>query len=344
MDDLISAYLKHSKVLSGAEVVKFYEARGVAIDKERMEERVGEIKAYRKKLKQLLAVPLVKQKTAEWYEMRQGLITASDFAQALGEGKFGTQRQLIEKKVRPGEDSFKSNPFFEWGNLFEQVACDIYSHMHGVKMYEFGLLRHSKHSFFGASPDGISNLGIMLEIKCPMKRKITGEVPMQYYYQIQGQLDVCGLRECDYFECELVRWEKYADYVGADGAGYVEGKYTGWIRVTVDVETGEKKTEYGPVGTTRVAEVSGSFGGKVYYWMLVKHNEQRVVRDDDFLAKNMPKLEEVWGRILHYRQNEDAYVKDIVQKITLNTQCFHGDEGNIPRVELGEGMKIVALE
>ena len=62
-----------------------------------------------------------------------------------------------------------------------------------VEVFEFGILRHPTIECLGASPDGISDIGIMLEIKCPWKRKKTETIPEQYYYQIQGQLDVCSL-------------------------------------------------------------------------------------------------------------------------------------------------------
>jgi hypothetical protein len=43
---------------------------------------------------------------------------------------------------------------------------------------------NNEHKFFGASPDGINELGIMVEIKCPFKRKLK-KIPSiieQYYY------------------------------------------------------------------------------------------------------------------------------------------------------------------
>ena len=151
-------------------------------------------------LQKLLEIPKIVQKSEEWYRARENMISASDFAQALGKGKFGNQNQLIQKKCDPVDESAFSltNPFFKWGNMFESVACDIYSSVNKANSHEFGLLKHPVHKFFGASPDGISDDGVMLEIKCPLKRKIGGDVPTQYYYQIQGQLDVCGLEECDY--------------------------------------------------------------------------------------------------------------------------------------------------
>jgi hypothetical protein len=52
----------------------------------------------------------------------------------------------------------------------------------------------------------------MTEIKCPFKRKITGEVPDYYELQMQGQMAVCGLKECDYIECEMQVFDSFQDY------------------------------------------------------------------------------------------------------------------------------------
>lgn len=332
MDVQIAKYLQQNKVLQAEDVVKFYPEE----DATELSTRVKKIKQYRKQLKKLLEVPLIKQKSPEWYEMRKGLITASDFAQALGMGKFGTQKQLIEKKCVTKDEPMKSNPFFDWGNMFEQVASDIYSDMYSVKMYEFGLIPHPKLNFFGASPDGISNLGIMLEIKCPLKRKITGEIPLQYYYQIQGQLDVCGLDECDYIECEFQRWENYDDYA----LHYNEGWYTGCITVH---QVGEEKTmRYSKVGKTKLPQQPCLPGEKVYYWMLVNHQVQRVYKDEVFLAEKLGELKKVWDRILHYRAHPLDFAKDIKQSMVLDTQTLE-DTSDEAKVEL-KGFRIVHLE
>ena len=65
----------------------------------------------------------------------------------------------------------------------------------------------------GASPDGITKDGIMLEIKCPYTRVMNGTVPPQYWAQVQGQLEVCGLDMCDYLECKLVKYDTFSDYL-----------------------------------------------------------------------------------------------------------------------------------
>ena len=313
MDLLIAKYLSKNTHLNVDELIKFYPNE----DADTLSNRVKEIKRFRKQLKKLLAVPFVKQKSEEWHAMRKNLITASDFAQALGEGKFGTQKQLIEKKCHMGQDPpFKSNPFFDWGNMFEQVASDIYADIMHVKMYEFGLIGHPSISFFGASPDGISNLGIMLEIKCPFKRKITGEIPKQYYYQIQGQLEVCNLNECDYIECELSRWESYNDYK----CFYTPGNYTGYI--VQSEKNGEKHLIYSKV-QKHICDIPVIANGqKVYYWQLNKHYIQRVYRDQNFIDTNLNKLGDVWKQIVTYRENPTEYMKYVKQSITLDTETL----------------------
>jgi putative phage-type endonuclease len=172
--------------------------------------RERRLREYRSVLDHLLESPGIAQRTPEWYAAREGLLTASDIAQALGQAKFGTRKAFYQKKCLPREEQppfDPSIPPLKWGIMFEPVACRVYRALNaGVKVNEFGLLRHREIDHLGASPDGITEHGVMLEIKCPWRRKIDGGIPVQYYYQIQGQLEVCGLHECDYFECAFEEW------------------------------------------------------------------------------------------------------------------------------------------
>ncbi len=279
---------------------------------EGIKDRIQKIKKYQAQLKKLLEAPGVQQKTPEWYDMRMGMITASDFAQALGDGKFGSVKQFYQKKCEPCDESLasKSNPFFKWGNMFEPVAIAIYSHMFGVDVHEFGLIPHPTKKFFGASPDGISDLGVMVEIKCPKKRKITGEVPMQYFYQIQGQLDVCDLDECDYFESEFDMFHDPQDfwdnYGGSQYQGIIIEKADGSF-IYNDIKANKKELQE---WDSTIGNVEGII--KKHYWVLMKHNIQRIFRDQEFLVDKFAKLEVVWNNILRYRQNMEDYQKEVI--------------------------------
>ena len=301
--------------LSTSKIVK-----ATSFKKEDVQQRIKEIKQYKKQLDKLLALPKIEQKTEEWYAIRQNMITASDFAQALGEGKFGTVKQFYQKKCDDSKkddgSSFKTNPFFVWGNMFEQVAIDIYAHMNSVQVYNFGLLQHPKHSFFGASPDGISNLGIMVEIKCPLKRKISGDVPTQYYYQIQGQLDVCGLDECDYFECEFVQLPKKDDLRSKEFGSY--------IGIIVHMDDGTYQYSTVNKSIDELFEWDKQFDPKLkrLYWYLHKHNQKKVIKDKEFLNEKFELLRNVWEKIVYYRENKEAYIMDVMNEIRIETEVY----------------------
>lgn len=295
----------------------------------RIKERMKQLKQYRLQLENLLKLPKIEQKTEEWYAVRQNMITASDFAQALGKGKFGTVKQFYQKKCEVMKDeSFagKTNPFFKWGNMFEPVAIQIYSALHDVTVHEFGLLKHPNYNFFGASPDGITENGIMVEIKCPMKRKIDGEVPMQYYYQIQGQLDVCNLRECDYFECEFGTYESENEMLEHDCL-------SGFAGITIE-SSDDGSFNYSDIKQSKMEAVQWSrqFPDNYIktYWYLSKYNIKRVERDDNFLKEKMHALREVWEKILRYRQDRKAFEIEVLNEINIETQRYKEDS-NVSR-------------
>lgn len=289
-------------------------------------------------VKKLLDIPLVEQKSEAWYLMRQNLITASDFAQALGQGKFGSQADIIKKKVRPESESGASfnNPFFKWGNMFEPVANDIYSKMHhNVKINEFGLIPHPTLSYFGASPDGISDTGIMLEIKCPYKRKIErgGEVPKQYYYQIQGQLEVCGLTECDYFECQFQLFSTLDEFYNAYKDERVKG---------VVIER-DDEYKYGPIimggngsdEDVSLDEVKAWIDDNtneefvdIKFWYLHQYNLQRVTLDKPFVDEKLKELKVVWDKILHYRDNPQRYDIEVLKVIDIGETARYSSKVN----------------
>ena len=148
-------------------------------------------------------IPL--QRTKEWYELRKKILTASSLASAINKDHFNTREETIYNKIIDAPRTF--NPITEWGVKYEEIATKYYELLTNTKILEFGLIPHQEFNFFGASPDGICGdngnieyMGRMLEIKCPPKRKFTKSVPHHYELQMQGQLEVCDLDECDSFK------------------------------------------------------------------------------------------------------------------------------------------------
>uniref|UniRef100_A0A6C0LDT9 YqaJ viral recombinase domain-containing protein n=1 Tax=viral metagenome TaxID=1070528 RepID=A0A6C0LDT9_9ZZZZ len=177
--------------------------------------RVSDIKHYRKELNVLLQLPLMKQRTTEWFEARKTRLTASDLYDAVKGGNVSIR--LAKKKANIVVDNINYNaiPALKWGTMFEPMATRCYSQrMNNIAIHDFGLICDTSNEHFGASPDGINELGIMLEIKCPYSRKIEdGIIPDKYRMQIQGQLAVCKLKECDYIECIFKSIENEEDYL-----------------------------------------------------------------------------------------------------------------------------------
>ena len=112
-----------------------------------------------------------------------------------------------------------SNIHTEWGTKYEEIATLFYQLITKTTVKEFGMIPHPDFPIFGASPDGICDdigpieyTGRMLEIKCPPKRKFTHEVPKHYWMQMQGQLEVCDLEECDFFQVKLEEYQSVGNY------------------------------------------------------------------------------------------------------------------------------------
>lgn len=297
VNNVIHTKKKISKQLSSLENI-CQNAFALEITSDKILARTETIKRYQSVLQNIMRIPKVEQRSEEWYNIRQQLITASDFAQALGKGKFGTTSQFYKNKC--GYDDTKldfSIPALQWGVRYEEVANMFYKKKMNVNVHEFGILRHPNIDYIGASPDGISDMGIMLEIKCPWKRKKTETIPEQYYHQIQGQLEVCNLEECDYLECYIVEYETYED-MRDDPTVLYKG---------VVYEMFDGSYQYGNLNDldyTIIIEYK-----KVFYYGIRDYFLKRVFRDRTFFNEIISDLEKVWNNVKLFRTNKVEYDK-----------------------------------
>jgi len=170
----------------------------------------------------LRAIISPEQRSDEWFAMRRKRITASDGGTILGVNHNREQKPFNFIIKKTSEPSFQSNKYCYHGKKLEEPATMIYEYRMNVIVEEFGLMKHPKYNFLGASPDGIvcrtkldgvhktKYVGRMLEIKCPFTRKIKMDGPIyghicpEYYWvQVQLQLECCDLEECDFWQCEI---------------------------------------------------------------------------------------------------------------------------------------------
>lgn len=275
----------------------------------------------RAQVERLKQIPQPEQRSREWYEMRNTMISASDWGTiVLPSGGMSGKNNILLKKC--GEEMPNlSGTAIQWGVKYEQVANLIYEHRNGVEVHEFGCIRHPTIPFLGASPDGITADGVMLEIKCPYSREIDGIIPEGYYCQVQGQLEVCELDRCDFLEVKLMEYENEEDYLGdasqGDGNRFYNryGMEKGVVANIYDCQEGKLVYEYSPVGilderlgewkrgVAAKYESSPRFSLKEYtYWFLERVSCIPIYRNQEWFQKARPLLEEFWNEILRYRE------------------------------------------
>lgn len=140
------------------------------------------------------------QKSPEWIALRKGVITATDVAAITGISRFDTPDDILYKKLGV-ERKFneRSRVAMAHGVKYEDEARDIYAAARNERVHEVGFYIHETYPFIGASPDGITESGRLIEIKCPTGDLRTS-VPDYYMTQIQTCLEVLDLEECDYIE------------------------------------------------------------------------------------------------------------------------------------------------
>jgi putative phage-type endonuclease len=239
------------------------------------------------KIRALQEKPQPDQRTPEWYERRNNLITASAASKA-----FGTQasvNQLVYEKCKNQAEAKMAataaegtspnqspsaplqgsvNSPLHWGQRYEPVTVMVYEHRNKTTLGEFGCIQHETYPFIGASPDGINIdanspiYGRMVEIKNIVNREITGQPKEEYWIQTQIQMEVCDLDECDFVETRFKEYENKEDYEsdGTTKEGYTaKGNEKGvilWFQTApVLTQSGHIATptqlyEYAPIGAT----------------------------------------------------------------------------------------------
>jgi putative phage-type endonuclease len=169
-------------------------------------------------LKNILQAP---QKSDEWYIFRQSTLTASNIYKIFVSDY--TQSQLIIEKSEPiNINKYRVNNLnsaLHWGQKYEPVSILYYEHVNNTTLTQFGCIPHSQYSYIAASPDGIvcdesSELfGRMIEIKNVVSREINSIPKMEYWIQMQLQMEVCNLNECDFLETKFTEYLNEEEYL-----------------------------------------------------------------------------------------------------------------------------------
>ena len=276
------------------------------------------------RMAQLRALPQPEQRSPEWFAMRETRLTASDLGGAIGDSKYDKPYDILLKKLGGGRP-FTGNVATQWGQKYEPVATAVYELRNGVHVEEFGLLPHPTIPFLAASPDGIVSeakvgavpVGTMLEIKCPHRRKITGVVPKHYWIQMQLQLEVAQLDECDFMELTLVEYPDEGSYHADAGDREwlrADGNEKGLVLEVWDIVEAKFEYRYPKIDATwaelcawrdeQTAAIAGAPTKQLRsatLWGIQVLSCVRVQRDRAWFMEKYPRMLAFWQRVCYYR-------------------------------------------
>lgn len=180
------------------------------------------------------------QRSPQWYFERYKYLTASELASSVRlikheldlrdngivelapEKKVGqtvpsymSYAKLLQKKCEPPTtESQEGNTQMQWGVAYEDIVVMLYQAFHGVTIHDFNLIPHATIPFLAASPDGITSDGTMIEIKCPYSRQPSGKPKLQYWMQMQQQMECCNMEQCDFLDVVIREYGNRESYMG----------------------------------------------------------------------------------------------------------------------------------
>uniref|UniRef100_A0A6C0K2P0 YqaJ viral recombinase domain-containing protein n=1 Tax=viral metagenome TaxID=1070528 RepID=A0A6C0K2P0_9ZZZZ len=283
-------------------------------------------------VRDLCTRPQLEQRTTAWYKQMGTLISASELGSLFGSVK--QRAQLILSKVNPvtrppqplALESVHMSAF-DWGIRFEPVVKQIYNYKYQTTIQELGRLLHPTDPRCSASPDGMivsqERYGRLIEIKCPVTRQPDGKVPKDYYHQMQMQLHVTGLTQCDFVEA--VFHSPYSSPLKKDGQGLLFGQIA--LIYTVDKQGLDQngRYEYGSVTTEpqsfepvlkeneRIAEMIP--------WKLLEWHEQQVVRSEPWWQTAIVAMASFWDDVAKAKV-DPSFLNEHVKKKTEPDVCL----------------------
>ena len=337
---------------------------------------------FKNRVKTLLKKPQPAQRTPEWYSARHTRVTASEVASCLflndytcdsyiksfphsnlkknpekGASHFDTIDDYLVKKCRAfyGENVFVDTVPTLWGKKYEEVATRLYRKEFNTQVYEFGLLNHPRLKWLGASPDGITPEGTMLEIKCPWKRKIIENVPpFHYWIQMQIQLEVCNLDKCDFLECEIFQFNTIEEFeestdinkgILVNKTEHDNSSETKYIYPPDNLNTQEEMINWANVQRGKIEEPT-----ELVFYSITKWHVINIERNKEWFENVKNDIKQVHLKIIKFQNDRELFdnfresIFKLTHKIFLekyeNTQCLIGDESTTEQ-ELEEMLCVI---
>ena len=316
----------------------------------RIKQRPSIKKTLQRKIKYLKSIPQAEQRTSEWYKFRHNTLTASNIWKVFHTES--TQNQLIYEKCKPiNEGSFSYTNIdspLHWGQKYEPLSILYYEYTYNTKIDDFGCIPHQNYEYIAASPDGINSLidserfGRMLEIKNIVNRVITGIPKMEYWVQMQLQMETCDLNECDFLETRFIEYESRDEYINDpdfsnhDQLTQSNTKYRGII---LHFENNNRPFyQYHPFGLNLTdihkweQETMNLYNDltwvKTIYWKLQEISCVLILRNKFWFRVAQPFIETTWD-IIQCEKNIDFSHRAPKQRLQKLNQSVTVDNSNI---------------
>ncbi len=285
-------------------------------------------------LDELLNRKQIEQRTPEWYAQMNSIISASElgnlFASPRQRAKMVISKTLpYEPRNQPLAVQSDRMSAFDWGIRFEPVVKQIYEFKYGTTIKELGRLIHPTYNKCSASPDGLiytcpklERQGRLIEIKCPVTREIDGSVPKDYYAQMQMQLQVSGLKNCDYVEA--VFSSKYNNMPERIGPGLYNG-FVALIRYAEMKGDQEFYYVYSPVNSEVdwIPDIKENEEVvEIIPWRLIQWSEQIVTRSEEWWVSIKPMIDQFWEDVEKAKRGEFVVPESTRVKKSKEEKCM----------------------
>ena len=147
------------------------------------------------------------QRSAEWFAIRTGRITASNIDKVLAKPSTEKHKRYVytlaaEIDTQQTSESYV-NSAMTWGIDNEANAIQWYEANHGVQVEPVGFVLHPTIDRAGCSPDGLISPTLGIEVKCPTTpthfEYLAGKVlPEEYKPQVQFSMACCEFPEWEF--------------------------------------------------------------------------------------------------------------------------------------------------
>lgn len=254
-------------------------------------------------IRNLLARPSLPQRTQGWYEQAYSLLTASEFAE-LYSSERGYANLVLSKAMPPplrdGPSKLACSTAemgpFDWGIRFEPVVKLAFSKLWSLELVDSGRIVHPTVAHLAASPDGLilnsadkTRVGRLVEIKCPIRREVDGVIPFEYWCQMQIQMEVMDIDECEFLDVKFVSVEKQKRAYVKPESAVVEGQL--WL-MNKEVEMLYKYAYTESERDEALGEGWGIF--EEIPWAVSKYSNILVQRDRKWFAQTELMRETFW--------------------------------------------------